>query len=112
MTLASNFKLKDAPKRSQLIEVLLGMAMPSRCNITHDVSFFDVSLNDSQKAAVRFALESVEVACIHGPPGEWHLAKCIPALMCVQVPERHTRSSKSYGNLLLSLLSIPDPDAY
>jgi DNA polymerase alpha-associated DNA helicase A len=68
--IASNSNLKEASKRSRLIEVLLGMAMPSRCNITHDVSFFDDSLNDSQKAAVRFALESVEVACIHGPPGE------------------------------------------
>jgi hypothetical protein len=73
MTFASNFNLKEAPKRSRLIEVLLGMTMPSRCNITHDVSFFDDSLNDSQKAAVRFSLESVEVACIHGPPGEINL---------------------------------------
>jgi hypothetical protein len=70
MTIASNSNLKEAPKRSRLIEVLLGMAMPSRCNITQDVSFLDDSLNDSQKAAVRFALESVEVACIHGPPGK------------------------------------------
>jgi DNA polymerase alpha-associated DNA helicase A len=70
MTFASNPNLKEAPKRSQLIEVLLGMATPSRCNITHDIPFFDGSLNDSQKAAVKFALESVEVACIHGPPGE------------------------------------------
>ena len=70
MTFASNFNLKESPKRSRLIEVLLGMVMPSRCDITHDVSFFDDSLNDSQKAAVRFALESAEVACIHGPPGK------------------------------------------
>jgi DNA polymerase alpha-associated DNA helicase A len=70
MTFALNSILKDVPKRSRLIEVLLGMATPSRCDITHDVSFFDDSLNDSQKAAVRFALESAEVACIHGPPGE------------------------------------------
>jgi DNA polymerase alpha-associated DNA helicase A len=46
------------------------MAMPSRHTITHGISFFDESLNDGQKAAVKFALESVEVACIHGPPGE------------------------------------------
>ncbi len=70
MTFASNSNLKEAPKRSRLIEVLLGMEMPLRCNITHDFPFFDDSLNNSQKAAVRFALESVEVACIHGPPGE------------------------------------------
>jgi DNA polymerase alpha-associated DNA helicase A len=48
--------------------------MPSRHIIAHGMSFFDDSLNDSQKAAIRFALESAEVACIHGPPGEsiWH----------------------------------------
>lgn len=34
-----------------------------------DLTFFDPSLNRSQKEAVKFALESPEVACIHGPPG-------------------------------------------
>jgi DNA polymerase alpha-associated DNA helicase A len=57
-------------RRSQLIEVLLGLAMPSRIPAIHSMTFFDDSLNDSQKVAVVFALESVEVACIHGPPGE------------------------------------------
>lgn len=56
-------------RRSQLIEVLLGLAMPSRIPAIHSMTFFDDSLNDSQKVAVVFALESVEVACIHGPPG-------------------------------------------
>lgn len=70
MAFALSFNLKEAPKRSRLIEVLLGMELPSRCSIAHAMSFFDNSLNDSQKAAVRFVLESVEVACIHGPPGE------------------------------------------
>ena len=32
-------------------------------------NFFDPTLNDSQKNAVRFALASREVALIHGPPG-------------------------------------------
>ena len=36
---------------------------------TEDLKFFDPTLNDSQKTAVRFALESPELACIHGPPG-------------------------------------------
>ena len=34
-----------------------------------EVSFFDSTLNDSQKDAVRFALASREVSLIHGPPG-------------------------------------------
>ncbi len=61
---------KGVPRLSRLIEVLLGLAMPSRGPTIHNMTFFDNSLNDSQKAAVMFALESVEVACIHGPPGE------------------------------------------
>jgi hypothetical protein len=61
---------KELPRPSQLIEVLLGVAMPSRLTLPNDISFFDESLNDSQMAAVKFALESVEVACIHGPPGD------------------------------------------
>ena len=61
---------KGVPRRSRLIEVLLGLAMPSRNPMTHSMTFFDDSLNDSQKAAIMFALESAEVACIHGPPGE------------------------------------------
>ncbi|KAH9170515.1 AAA domain-containing protein [Lactarius sanguifluus] len=60
---------KGLPTRSRLIEVLLGLAMPSRGPTVHSMTFFDNSLNDSQKTAVMFALESVEVACIHGPPG-------------------------------------------
>lgn len=44
--------------------------MPSRIPTIQSMTFYDNSLNDSQKVAVMFALESVEVACIHGPPGE------------------------------------------
>jgi len=42
---------------------------------------------------ISFALESVDVTCIHGPPGEgtWK-PLCIPALMHVQVQEKPTRS--------------------
>ncbi|KAI0267266.1 P-loop containing nucleoside triphosphate hydrolase protein [Gloeopeniophorella convolvens] len=54
---------------TRLAEVLLGVTMPSPSIPLHGISFFDDSLNDSQKEAVKFALESPEVACIHGPPG-------------------------------------------
>lgn len=33
------------------------------------VEFFDPTLNESQRDAVRFALAAKEVALIHGPPG-------------------------------------------
>jgi DNA polymerase alpha-associated DNA helicase A len=54
---------------TKLVEVLLGISAPSEKIPLENVVFFDPTLNDSQKAAVRFALESPEVACIHGPPG-------------------------------------------
>ena len=54
---------------TRLIEVLLGISPPSERTPVENIVFFDSALNDSQKAAVKFALESPEVACIHGPPG-------------------------------------------
>ncbi len=53
-----------------LIQVLLGLKPPSEYLHARNLVFFDDTLNDSQKAAVRFSMESPEVACIHGPPGE------------------------------------------
>lgn len=55
-----------------LIRVLLGMSPPSKPSKLGDIAFFDESLNQSQKVAVRFALEAPEVACIHGPPGSFN----------------------------------------
>lgn len=54
---------------TKLVEVLLGISAPSERIPFENITFFDPNLNDSQKAAVKFALESPEVACIHGPPG-------------------------------------------
>jgi DNA polymerase alpha-associated DNA helicase A len=62
-------KAKTAPERTKLVEVLLGMSPLSSPQKIEELNFFDPSLNDSQKAAVRFALEAPELACIHGPPG-------------------------------------------
>ena len=54
---------------TKLVEVLLGISAPSESVSRENIVFYDSTLNDSQKAAVKFALESPEVACIHGPPG-------------------------------------------
>jgi len=54
---------------TRLVEVLLGISAPSERIPIENTVFFDPTLNDSQKAAVEFALESPEIACIHGPPG-------------------------------------------
>ncbi|KAJ7178081.1 AAA domain-containing protein [Mycena filopes] len=60
---------KITPEKNRLIQVLLAMAVKSENPAIPDVKFFDDSLNDSQKDAVRFCLQAPEVACIHGPPG-------------------------------------------
>lgn len=54
---------------SNLINVLLGQSDLSTPERMSDIEFFDETLNDSQKEAVRFALGSPEIALIHGPPG-------------------------------------------
>ncbi|KAI0249793.1 P-loop containing nucleoside triphosphate hydrolase protein [Lactifluus subvellereus] len=106
-------------ERSRLVEVLLGMAMPSRHTMAHSISFFDDSLNDGQKAAVRFALESVEVACIHGPPGtgKTHtLIEIIRQLISITpINPKPLRllvcgaSNLSVDNILERLLALPTP---
>ncbi|KAI9435234.1 P-loop containing nucleoside triphosphate hydrolase protein [Russula earlei] len=105
--------------RSRLVEVLLGMTTPLRVALTYNISFLDDSLNDSQKAAVRFALESVDVACIHGPPGtgKTHtLIEIIRQLTSITpVNPRPLRllvcgaSNLSVDNILERLLALPIP---
>lgn len=52
-----------------LIGVLLNTGFVSSAVPLSDLQYLDPTLNPSQKESVRFALEAVEVACIHGPPG-------------------------------------------
>ncbi|KAI7894415.1 P-loop containing nucleoside triphosphate hydrolase protein [Mucor mucedo] len=54
---------------SNLTNVLLGQSDLSTPQLMDDIQFFDETLNDSQKEAVRFALGSPEISLIHGPPG-------------------------------------------
>jgi DNA polymerase alpha-associated DNA helicase A len=60
---------KRSHEVTRLIQVLLGISQPSARISVAALTFFDPSLNASQKEAVKFALEAPEVACIHGPPG-------------------------------------------
>ena len=53
-----------------LKQVLLGQRAPTPRQELSNIDFFDDTLNDSQKDAVRFALEANEVALVHGPPGK------------------------------------------
>lgn len=60
-----------APDLTALTQVLLGIKPLSQKIPVQSIEFFDPNLNDSQKEAVKFCLESPEVACIHGPPGQY-----------------------------------------
>ncbi|KAI8142657.1 P-loop containing nucleoside triphosphate hydrolase protein [Fennellomyces sp. T-0311] len=51
-----------------LAQVLLGQRAPTPPQQLPDIQFFDETLNESQKDAVRFALEAHEIALVHGPP--------------------------------------------
>lgn len=60
-----------------LTRVLFGLESPSPVSTeledaetqSGELTFFDSTLNDSQKDAICFALASREIALIHGPPG-------------------------------------------
>ena len=58
---------------SSFVRVLFGLTSPSPVSREvvegKDLEWVDLSLNESQKDAIRFALISKEVALIHGPPG-------------------------------------------
>lgn len=63
-------------EHSIFMRVLFGQSSPTPIpeNLDSDpdvgkLEWFDPSLNDSQKDAIRFALASREIALIHGPPG-------------------------------------------
>ncbi|KAL7628636.1 hypothetical protein AAE478_000151 [Parahypoxylon ruwenzoriense] len=73
-------RLRDMPdsEYSVFMRVLFGLSNPSPvpADLAADpeygegkIGWFDPTLNDSQKDAIRFALASREIALIHGPPG-------------------------------------------
>ncbi|KAF6751163.1 P-loop containing nucleoside triphosphate hydrolase protein [Ephemerocybe angulata] len=59
----------DKWELTPLTQVLMGMKPMAEKTPVQNIAYIDPNLNDSQKEAVRFCLESPEVACIHGPPG-------------------------------------------
>ncbi|TFK91033.1 P-loop containing nucleoside triphosphate hydrolase protein [Polyporus arcularius HHB13444] len=110
---------KFLPKQTPLVRVLMGMAPPSERVLVQDISFFDQSLNPSQQEAIRFALGSPEVACIHGPPGtgKTHtLIELIRQLTTVTPSNPKPlrllvcgASNLSVDNILERLLALPAP---
>ncbi|KAJ3864268.1 P-loop containing nucleoside triphosphate hydrolase protein [Lentinula novae-zelandiae] len=98
-----------------LIKVLMGIMPPSPLNKLENISFFDESLNPSQKEAIRFCLESSEVACIHGPPGTGKTHTLIEIIR--QLASTSSKrilvcgaSNLSVDNILERLLALPVSD--
>ncbi|KAI0670379.1 P-loop containing nucleoside triphosphate hydrolase protein [Trametes maxima] len=112
---------KFLPKMTPLIQVLMGMTMPSARVPIKELTFFDPSLNDSQKEAIRFALESPEVACIHGPPGTGKTHTLIELIrqLTTTTPSNPKplrllvcgASNMSVDNILERLLALPAPES-
>lgn len=126
-----------APELTPLTQVLLGMKPVANRSPIQVIEFFDPNLNDSQKEAVRFCLESPELACIHGPPGTSAIPHPpYPILLCVAgTGKTHTlieiirqltsqspanprplrllvcgASNLAVDNILERLLALPVPD--
>lgn len=72
-------RLRDMEERDRttLMRILFGLESPTQVSknaveledAIGEIEFYDPTLNDSQKEAIKFALASREVALIHGPPG-------------------------------------------
>ncbi|KAF8186355.1 P-loop containing nucleoside triphosphate hydrolase protein, partial [Pholiota molesta] len=111
---------KFSGQLTPLIQVLLAMKSPSPKERIENLTFFDTSLNDSQKVAVRFCLESPEVACIHGPPGtgKTHTLIEIIRQLTMETPTNSKpkrvlvcgASNLSVDNILERLLALPVVD--
>ncbi|OAX43735.1 P-loop containing nucleoside triphosphate hydrolase protein [Rhizopogon vinicolor AM-OR11-026] len=104
-----------------LTRVLLGISPPSAKMPIANLEFFDESLNPSQQQAVRFALESPEVACIHGPPGTGKTHTLIEIIRQLTSSEHGANekqkrilvcgaSNLSVDNILERLLAIQPPE--
>jgi DNA polymerase alpha-associated DNA helicase A len=115
-------RMKDAIGRleksepSPLLNCLFGESENSgigRVNLDEhaDLEFFDESLNDSQKNAIRFSLSSPLISLIHGPPGTGKTHTCVELIQ--QLAKRKERilvcggSNISVDNLVERLAKKP-----
>ena len=73
---------KQGNENHPLIRVLLNLSKPLYDDSLklRDITFYDESLNDSQKEAVRFALSASHLALIHGPPGTGKTFTCVEVI--------------------------------
>ena len=71
-----------------MVRVLFGLSSPSLVPAGYEkenVEWIDPSLNESQKEAIKFAIQSKEIALIHGPPGVRTLLRCIVVYILIEM---------------------------
>ncbi|KAJ3719124.1 AAA domain-containing protein [Lentinula guzmanii] len=111
--LEKTIKGEKDTRLTPLLKVLMGMMPPSPKDKIEDISFFDGTLNPSQREAVKFCLESPEVACIHGPPGTGKVDYPTTYFFFFYLPKRILvcgASNLSVDNILERLLALPVSD--
>ncbi|KAK4648438.1 uncharacterized protein QC761_110050 [Podospora bellae-mahoneyi] len=103
---------------SYFMRVLFGLTTPSPVpeDLSKDeevgegkIKWFDTSLNESQKDAIRFALKSQEIALIHGPPGVSFLffSFFFPfSFLYTNLPPKKTGKTHTLIELILQLLAL------
>ncbi|KAG6849713.1 hypothetical protein H0H93_006096 [Arthromyces matolae] len=111
---------KASEESLHLTKVLMGVTPRTPRQSVEAIQFFDDSLNPSQKEAIKFCLESPEVACIHGPPGTGKTHTLIELIRqlttitpCNPKPLRLLvcgASNLSVDNILERLLALPPPN--
>ncbi|KAH9830595.1 P-loop containing nucleoside triphosphate hydrolase protein [Rhodofomes roseus] len=116
---ATSETAKSAPEQTPLVRVLMGISRPSETQNIEDITFFDDSLNESQRDAIRFAMQAPEIACIHGPPGTGKTHTLIEIIRQITTvtpanpkPLRIMvcgASNLSVDNILERLLALPAP---
>ncbi|TPX45386.1 ribose-phosphate diphosphokinase [Synchytrium endobioticum] len=67
------------PDSSSLVSVLFGLKTPTFSTIP-ELTYFDPTLNESQREAVSFTCSADHVALIHGPPGTGKTQTCVEAI--------------------------------
>ncbi|KAI0729482.1 P-loop containing nucleoside triphosphate hydrolase protein [Fomitopsis betulina] len=110
---------KATPELTSVVRVLMGISEVSGSEKINNITFFDESLNQSQRDAIKFAMESKEVACIHGPPGTGKTHTLIEIIrQLTSVTPANPKplrllicgaSNLSVDNILERLLALPAP---
>ncbi|THU84385.1 P-loop containing nucleoside triphosphate hydrolase protein [Dendrothele bispora CBS 962.96] len=114
---SDNGKDKSSPPElTPLVQVLMAMKRPAPKLPVPPIQFFDETLNPSQREAIKFCLESPEVACIHGPPGTGKTHTLIEIIrQLARNPSARVlvcgASNLSVDNILERLLALPAPDS-